>query len=739
MSYPNNLSVSPCNTSALLDPKYKAARLIYQQHHPKRRITLYKVAFYCSFGAIIALILNASQMIKITPHESSIDITLYGTVMRPPFSDGKSTPSHTKKNYLHKSSDVFQSTTHKRENEGESTNPTQSNGHSESHLPDSRLTSESSSTLIEDVGEISDRQTVAPDNMGFQQQRSENKIQNANTKVSHSNLERVEISISDDDVSKRIATTMQVDRRNVDRTPKQPIKTSFKPALPQKDTSKIPLASVKSPVSPIKKSSLKVSSKPRNSMVMQSLPPVQSATALATSSQIQEQVDAQPIDESLLGIGELFADTDENDSDFVLVLPKEEEREDAYSSGYHRRQDIAFAGDSAKRGPENFSLAVSGGTSLEKKSPKLRGKLAIFLHIHKAGGTTMCVMAHYNNEKSLRKSNCNVNDHVDRRELIQGNITTVDRILEKYRVQENYTFLANEWMLPAEIPARKEHMYLTMLRNPLARMESHFFMAMSQLKQGYKRSISKMQCLFTRGMRGAPIPSVLDLQRLETNLKVAASARQYFAMNTPDNWQTRSLCGPACAEVPFGMLTEEHLELAKYRLASHFTAVGILEHFKDSITLFHHILHWRRDVSKLFNSHHGTHHKGLTVLETIEKASMKRPKLLTFAKWFHAVNIYDIQLYNFGRTLFQKQAALAGIEVTLGPNLPLDYIAPNGEITSVKDLTQMLTNSVRFRKCHTQCCRSLCAPIGRFWVSTALKLNLVPPRPLCSLGSGNKK
>lgn len=370
---------------------------------------------------------------------------------------------------------------------------------------------------------------------------------------------------------------------------------------------------------------------------------------------------------------------------------------------------------------EGISITPSK-TAISKDEPigaRQRDKLAVFLHIHKGGGSTMCYLARLNDEKSFG-GNCNAKSRTTRLKLASGSKDVVENTYGNFKSQ-NVTFVANEWMLVESTPMSDDLVYITMLRNPLARMESHFDMAMDQGLQRLMRNEELYRCRYADG-----IPSAQELKVRNQDLEVASRARTYFALSTPDNWQTRAVCGPACAQVPFGKLTDEHLDIAKRRLESTFAVVGILEHFVETITLIHDHLQWKMKPEKNFMKHKGTSHGGMSVLERVEKESAKRPELLSFARWFHATNQFDIELYNFARYLFKQQADARNIPLDLGPDIELDFVSPNQKTTKSSKLRKMLSDYSDNKNCTTQCCGKRCGPIGFYWYSTAVSLNMVP-------------
>ena len=58
-----------------------------------------------------------------------------------------------------------------------------------------------------------------------------------------------------------------------------------------------------------------------------------------------------------------------------------------------------------------------------------------------------------------------------------------------------------------------------------------------------------------------------------------------------DNCQVRFLCG--IDNIPFGGVNETHLQVAIDNLTDHYTAIGISEHFDESVLLLARRFGWR--------------------------------------------------------------------------------------------------------------------------------------------------
>ena len=109
--------------------------------------------------------------------------------------------------------------------------------------------------------------------------------------------------------------------------------------------------------------------------------------------------------------------------------------------------------------------------------------------------------------------------------------------------------------------------YITFLREPVRRVLSH-----------YRMAIRKNQL---------PADHQIDPSRADWNLGAFPALGRSF-----DNGQTRMLAG-ACLRLPFGACREEHLQLAKRHVDTHFDFVGLTERFDLSLLLLRRLCGWK--------------------------------------------------------------------------------------------------------------------------------------------------
>jgi hypothetical protein len=109
--------------------------------------------------------------------------------------------------------------------------------------------------------------------------------------------------------------------------------------------------------------------------------------------------------------------------------------------------------------------------------------------------------------------------------------------------------------------------YITFLRDPVRRVLSH-----------YRMAVRKKQL---------PHDHWIDPSRADWNLGAAPALARSF-----DNGQTRMLAG-ADLQLPFGACTDEHLQLAKRNIDTHFDFVGLTERFDLSLMLMRRVCGWK--------------------------------------------------------------------------------------------------------------------------------------------------
>lgn len=346
-------------------------------------------------------------------------------------------------------------------------------------------------------------------------------------------------------------------------------------------------------------------------------------------------------------------------------------------------------------------------------SLKDRGFIGMFLHIHKGGGTTICSEAILHGEASSFGLNCNLILPKDQAEYIIGHEATQARIFSE-NVARGFTFLANEWVMPDNLLRNERIRYLALLRDPLSRTESHYKYAMKQLRSRPRSSVmqSNPQC-------EADSHTTLKEMRISvTNVTVAAELRKEWLTSVPDNWQTRAVCGMACATLPFGGLQREHVELAKYRIEHDFHALGVLEHLSESLLIFGETLQWPASTRKPVHSRKAPSRNFFRSVEDAPEEIRKQTIVQEALRWYDRANIYDVELYNFALELFYKELDRRGMPYERRTAKTASSLSQSEAQTQLVDLSV---------DCKSPCCNPTnCGHIGTFWSRVARSTALVP-------------
>uniref|UniRef100_A0A7S3NIZ3 Heparan-sulfate 6-O-sulfotransferase n=1 Tax=Aureoumbra lagunensis TaxID=44058 RepID=A0A7S3NIZ3_9STRA len=254
------------------------------------------------------------------------------------------------------------------------------------------------------------------------------------------------------------------------------------------------------------------------------------------------------------------------------------------------------------------------------------GRRIYFLHLHKAGGTTVCHVARVANGLVAPKRNCNLPGDGPR---------TLDKGLSGHanlewdtQVCERRAQAYDEWGL--NFHAVERWLDVNLLRN----CRSHFFFA-TVIREPVSRFVS--HCRFERtptaeAMAWAkrdPVPNMED--------EFSAVQRGPAVL---DNFYVRSLNGrDTFLHVPFGQLTENHLVTAAENLAS-FQVVMILERLDNSFQQLYHKLNWCMPDKS---------HTRRSFGKGDDSIVFSKSQLDAIAE----INHYDARLYSFADSLAQ--------------------------------------------------------------------------------------
>jgi len=177
-------------------------------------------------------------------------------------------------------------------------------------------------------------------------------------------------------------------------------------------------------------------------------------------------------------------------------------------------------------------------------------RIIYFLHIHKSGGTNMCLAARENG-MSTSGRNCNVQP--DQRCCGESDGFIAQR---GYAQFTKYNFVANERTMYEAMDV-ESYRYVVLLRNSYDRYVSHWRNVCREHPNTFQESFEEW------------------------------SKRQ------PDNWSLRQLCGTRCASVPKFQITEEQLKYTLDRL-SKFEDILLLEQYNTTYAEFARKVGWNK-------------------------------------------------------------------------------------------------------------------------------------------------
>lgn len=250
----------------------------------------------------------------------------------------------------------------------------------------------------------------------------------------------------------------------------------------------------------------------------------------------------------------------------------------------------------------------------------MQTETAIFLHITKAGGTTLnsILTRQYRPDQIVTLTY----KQRDSRGVDEFKDSSADEKGKCRLVRGHIGFGIHEF-LPQ--PAS----YFTILREPKSRLISHYFQIKQTLEERKRR-----------GLIDEDRFNLLSSQSLEDYLELVREENR-------DNYQVRAIFGGQ-GHVYKGEVNESVLEVAKSNLRSHFSVVGVLEKFDEVLHLLKfyygwkkHIFYFRRNVRS--SSLKGKDFSGV-VMEKLSE-----------------LNEYDMHLYEYAKQLFLEKRQELGV------------------------------------------------------------------------------
>jgi len=251
----------------------------------------------------------------------------------------------------------------------------------------------------------------------------------------------------------------------------------------------------------------------------------------------------------------------------------------------------------------------------------------IFLHIHKAGGTTLhdIILQNYKKSESFYTEASRF------RKSTYDFINLDNNEKKQYKIIRGHMYFGIHKYLPQEAT------YISMLRDPVERLISNYFFYLKNNPQQRKKNFTLKDY-------------ILKSQELKRE-------------DIVNNLQTRLISGYDFHNkiTPIGKTTREMLEQAKSNIINHFSVAGLTEYFDESLILFHKKLGWKN----LF-------YKKQNVNINKVKKEISHDELELIKKY----NNLDIELYNFAKKRFFQQ-----MKNEIEPHKDITTIFQMGNIT----------------------------------------------------------
>ena len=264
-------------------------------------------------------------------------------------------------------------------------------------------------------------------------------------------------------------------------------------------------------------------------------------------------------------------------------------------------------------------LSTSKATAFHQLSTSMKqglgSRLLFFLHLHKAGGTTLCHNARIVNGLNAPIRNCNAPGDGPRtlRDGINGfgNLNWTCEARYNYMAQNCIQFFATErWLDKQLCPSR--FMYITVLRDPIKRIESN--------------------CRFEK------VKPETALFWLRTSH--FPEEKVYLGTAAVDNFYVRSFAGYDVFHRPAGSISFADLAVAEKHLQN-FEIILILEQMDRGLVQMEKLLGWK--MPKSVDSHRSFGSGDVTI-----KFSAVQRRIL------REYNKIDVQFYDYAVQLSSK-------------------------------------------------------------------------------------
>ena len=263
-----------------------------------------------------------------------------------------------------------------------------------------------------------------------------------------------------------------------------------------------------------------------------------------------------------------------------------------------------------------------------------REKVVIFLHICKAGGSTVTDVIRRNIRSIGFREDFqkNANIHADKILTMFRGLSEEMKELERAK-WDQYDVLANHSHYGVHELLSRPYAYITMLRDPIDRALSYYRFLQA-------------------------LPEVAWTGKATDSGRAKSLSFTEFLSDTHFQEKYESLCmTKIIAGVLEGDVNEEMYALAKEHLST-FEAVMIMERFDESMQLLQALYGWKDEILVEGEPRpRGDQVTGMVTKSANARSQLSPEEVAAAEEYLH----YDVKLYEYGKALFEKQLQKHGV------------------------------------------------------------------------------